>query len=111
LLSNAKANGARVDVVNVMAMDYGSCGINMGTAAMNAASGTRNQISNLGMTSSVGVTPMTDVNDTTCEVFSTTNSQTLVNFAQANSFVRLLAYWAIGRDSSHAHLNIFHTFH
>jgi chitinase len=111
LLSNAKANGARVDVVNVMAMDYGSCGIDMGAAATSAANGTRNQIANLGMASSVGVTPMTDVNDTTCEVFSTANSQTLVNFAQANSFVRLLAYWAIGRDASHAHLNIFHAFH
>jgi len=111
LLSNAKANGVRVDVVNVMAMDYGSCGIDMGAAATNAASGTRNQIASLGMSSSVGVTPMTDVNDTTCEVFSTANSQSLINFAQANGFVRLLAYWAIGRDASHAHLNIFHTFH
>jgi hypothetical protein len=97
--------------VNVMAMDYGSCGIDMGAAAINAATGTRNQIANLGMSSSVGVTPMTDVNDTTCEVFSTNNSRSLVNFAQANGFVRLLAYWAIGRDGSHAHLNIFHTFH
>lgn len=111
LLSSAKANGARVDVVNVMAMDYGSCGIDMGGAATSAASATRNQISGLGMSSSVGVTPMTDVNDTTCEVFSTANSQTLISFAQANSFVRLLAYWAVDRDTSHAHLNIFHTFH
>lgn len=111
LLSNARANGTRVDVVNVMAMDYGSCGIDMGAAAINAANGTRNQIASLGMSSSVGVTPMTDVNDTTCEVFSTANSRSLVNFAQANGFVRLLAYWAIGRDASHAHLNIFHTFH
>ncbi|HEY0193703.1 MAG TPA: glycosyl hydrolase family 18 protein [Kofleriaceae bacterium] len=111
LLSNAKANGARVDVVNVMAMDYGSCGIDMGAAAVNAAIGTRNQISSLGLTSAVGVTPMTDVNDTSCEVFSTGNSQTLINYAQANSYIKLLAYWAIGRDASHAHLNIFHTFH
>jgi len=111
LLSNAKANGTRVDVVNAMAMDYGTCGINMGSAATGAASGTHNQIASLGMSSSVGVTPMTDVNDTTCEVFSTANSQTLVSFAQANSFVRLLAYWAIERDASRAHLNIFHTFH
>jgi chitinase len=111
LLSNARANGTRVDVVNVMAMDYGSCGLDMGAAATSAASGTRNQISSLGMSSSVGVTPMTDVNDTTCEVFSTANSQSLVNFAQANSFVRLLSYWAVDRDPSHAHLNIFHTFH
>ena len=44
-------------------------------------------------------------------VFSTANARTLVNFAQANSFVRLLAYWAVDRDPSHAHLNIFHTFH
>jgi chitinase len=111
LLSNARANGVRVDVVNVMAMDYGSCGFDMGTAAINAANGTRNQIASLGMSSSVGVTPMSDVNDTTCEVFTTANSRSLVNFAQANSFVRLLAYWAIERDASRAHLNIFHTFH
>jgi chitinase len=111
LLSNAKANGTRVDVVNVMAMDYGSCNINMGTAAVNAANGTHGQIQSLGMSSAVGVTPMTDTNDTTCEVFSTSNSQTLVSFAQANSFVRLLAYWDVDRDASHAHLNIFHTFH
>lgn len=110
LLANARANGTRVDVVNVMAMDYGSCGIDMGQAAINAANGTRNQIASLGMSSSVGVTPMTDVNDTTCEVFSTGNSRSLINFAQANGFVRLLAYWAIGRDANHAHLNIFHTF-
>jgi len=56
LLSNAKANGVRVDVVNVMAMDYGSCGIDMAAAATSAASATRNQISSLGMPSSVGVT-------------------------------------------------------
>jgi hypothetical protein len=111
LLSNAKANNVRVDVVNVMAMDYGSCGINMGTAAINAATGTRNQISSLGMSSAVGVTPMSDTNDTTCEVFTTANSQALINFAQANSFIRLLAYWDVDRDASHAHLNIFHTFH
>jgi hypothetical protein len=110
LLSNARSNGARVDVVNVMAMDYGPCGLDMGAAAINAANGTRNQIASLGMSSSVGVTPMTDVNDVTCEVFTTANSQSLVNFARANNFVRLLAYWAIGRDTSHAHLNIFHTF-
>jgi hypothetical protein len=83
----------------------------MGAAAINAANGTRNQIARLGMSSSVGITPMTDVNDTTCEVFTTANSRSLVNFAQANGFVRLLAYWAIGRDASHAHLNIFHPFH
>jgi hypothetical protein len=97
-------------VVNVMAMDYGTCGIDMGAAAINAANGTRNQIASLGMSSSVGVTPMNDVNDVTCEVFTTANSQSLVNFARGNNFVRLLAYWAIGRDPNRAHLNIFRTF-
>jgi hypothetical protein len=82
----------------------------MGAAAVNAANGTHDQIARLGMASAVGVTPMSDTNDTTCEVFSTSNTHTLVNFAAANSFVRLLAYWSVDRDSSHAHLNIFHTF-
>lgn len=54
---------------------------------------------------------MTDVNDTTCEVFSTANSQTLVNFAQTNSFVRRLACGAVDRDTNRSHLRIFYTFH
>jgi chitinase len=110
LLSNAKTNGLAVDVVNVMAMDYGGCNLDMGKAATDAASATHKQLQTLGVDWAVGVTPMTGTNDVACEVFSTSNAQTLVDFSGANDYVALLAFWAVGRDGNHAFLNIFKTF-
>jgi Ricin-type beta-trefoil lectin domain-like/Glycosyl hydrolases family 18 len=111
LLKNAKSNGVRVDVVNIMAMDYGPCYSDMGQAAIDAASATRSQLSSIGLSAKVGVTPMIGTNDVPCEKFTTTNSQQLVNYAQANSYIRLLAFWALGSDSNYTNLKIFHTFH
>ncbi len=111
LLNNAKANGVSVTVVNIMAMDYGPCYTDMGQAAIDAANATRNQLSANGISAAVGVTPMIGVNDTTCENFTTTNAQQLVNYAQANSYIKLLSYWAMGRDGTHSYINIFKTFH
>jgi hypothetical protein len=111
LLANAKTNGARVDVVNIMAMDYGSCNLDMGMAAISAATATHGQIQTLGTTSSVGVTPMIGVNDTSCEDFTTANATALLTFAQANDYVNLLAFWAIGADKNHDYLNIFKSIH
>ena len=111
VLANAKTNGTRVDIVNIMAMDYGSCNLDMGMAAISAATATHGQIQTLGTTSSVGVTPMIGVNDTTCEDFTTANATALLTFAQANDYVNLLAFWAIGADGNHDYLNIFKTIH
>jgi chitinase len=112
LLQNAKANGVRVDVVNVMAMDYGPCYSDMGQAAIDSANATRTNLSSMGISASVGVTPMIGTNDTTCEVFSVSNAQQLVSFAQANSYIRLLAYWETGADTStDSYLKTFHPFH
>jgi chitinase len=111
LLSNAKANGVNVNVVNIMAMDYGPCYSDMGQAAIDAASATRNQLSSLGVSAQVGVTPMIGVNDVTCENFSTSDAQVLVNYAQANTYIGLLAYWEQSADANHAYINIFKTLH
>jgi hypothetical protein len=54
---------------------------------------------------------MTGVNDVACENFSTSNATALVDYAQANAYINLLAFWAIGRDGNHAYLNIFKTLH
>jgi chitinase len=110
-LKNARDNGVRVDVVNIMAMDYGPCYSDMGQAAIDAANATRSQLSSNGISAKVGITPMTGINDITCENFSTANASQLVSFAQANSFVRTLGYWSLDRDGSRAYLNIFKTFH
>ena len=111
LLANAKTNGTRVDTVNIMAMDYGTCNIDMGQAAVMAATATHTQLQTLGTTSQVGVTPMIGVNDTTCENFTTANATALVTFAQDNDYINLLAFWAVGADKNHSYLNIFKTLH
>jgi hypothetical protein len=111
LLQNAQANGVTVDVVNIMAMDYGPCYTDMGQAAIDAASATRTQLQNIGMDASVGVTPMIGTNDVACEVFSTTDAQQLVTYAQSNSYITWLAYWQLSADINRTYLGIFHSFH
>src|SRR5262249_25967900 len=110
LLANAKSNGVHVDVVNVMAMDYGPCNLDMGKAATDAAGATRTQLAALGLDSAVGVTPMTGVNDVACETFTLDNARALVTYAQANGYVAFLAFWAVGRDANHAYLDVFKNF-
>ena len=111
LLANAKTNGVRVDTVNIMAMDYGTCNIDMGQAAIMAATATHGQIQTLGTTSLVGVTPMIGVNDTTCENFTTANATALTTFEQENDYNNQLAIWAIPAHKNHAYLDIFTTIH
>lgn len=110
LLKDAKANGVNIAIVNIMAMDYGPCYTDMGQAAIDAANATRNQLSANGISAAIGVTPMIGINDVTCENFTTTNMQQLVNYAQSNSFISLLAYWAIGADNGYSYINIAKTF-
>jgi chitinase len=111
LLKNAKSNGTVVDVVNIMAMDYGPCYSDMGQAGVDAANATRNQLSSAGISAKIGITPMIGTNDVSCEKFSTTDATVVANYAQANSSVRTLGFWAIGADSSYAYTHIFHPFH
>jgi chitinase len=112
LLKNAKTNTTRVDVVNIMAMDYGPCYTDMGQAAVDAANNTHNQLVANSLNMAVGVTPMINTNDTTCEKFSTTDSQILTNWAQTHSFVVHLAFWSEDRDApSYPHTKIMHAFH
>jgi chitinase len=111
LLKNAKSNGVAVASVNVMAMDYGPCYSDMGQAAVDAANATRNQLSANGISAGVGVTPMIGVNDTTCENFKTSDASVLVNYANANSFINLLAYWEQSADPGNSYISIFRNFH
>jgi chitinase len=113
ILRDAKAKGCRIYNVNIMAMDYGPeyCYSDMGQAAVDAAKATRTQLANIGMNAKVGVTPMIGTNDVTCEKFSTGDASVLVNFAQGNSFINLLAYWEQAADPKHDYINIFKTFH
>jgi hypothetical protein len=102
--------GVRVDLVNVMAMDYGGAAPNpsgqMGAYAIQAAKATEGQLATVFPSDTaaqlwkmVGVTPMLGVNDTTNEVFGLTDAQQLEAFASQVGMGRL-AMWAATRDVS-----------
>src|SRR5216683_5718692 len=85
-LQQAHADGTRIDLVNVMTMDfYGtwdSAGATMGAYAVQAAQSTLSFVQSVfpGATySMIGVTPMIGQNDDPAEVFSEANAQTLVS--------------------------------
>ena len=103
ILNSAKADGLALDVVNVMAMDYGSSSDNggaMGTDATDAAAETEAQLQAAGLTSTtIGVTPMVGINDTNTEFFQLTDATTLLNYAESNSYITRLGIWSFARDN------------
>ena len=103
-LAAAKSAGTRIDLINVMTMDYyGSYdtgGAAMGSDAVDAAQATLAYAQTLwpGMTyANIGVTPMIGQNDDPAEVFTEADAQTLVSFATQNHLGRL-AFWSVDRD-------------
>ena len=108
ILQNAIANGARIDVVNIMAFDYyDHVTTHMAAAAENAATGTVAQLHQLypAKTTSqlwamVGITIMPGIDDypKKTEVTTVADAQNLVAFAKANG-VNTLSAWAIQRDN------------
>jgi len=102
ILNSVKASGLNLNVVNVMAMDYGSANDNggqMGLSAQQAASNTHNQVVAAGLTASIGVTPMIGINDVNTEIFQLADAQSLLNFANANSYITRLSMWSVARDN------------
>ena len=102
ILNSVKTDGLSLNVVNVMAMDYGSANDNggqMGLSAQQAASNTHNQVVAAGLTASIGVTPMIGINDTNTEIFQLSDAQSLLNFANANNYITRIAMWSVARDN------------
>src|SRR5919205_205827 len=102
ILNRVKASGLNLNVVNVMAMDYGSANDNggqMGLSAQQAATNTHNQVVAAGLTASIGVTPMIGINDVNTEIFQLSDAQSLLNFANANSYITRIAMWSVARDN------------
>ncbi len=98
VLNNARTNGTRVDLVNIMAMDYYQNTADMGQAAINAAQASRSWLNSNGFSSTqLGITPMIGTNDSR-ETFTLANAQALVNWSNSNG-IALLAFWSVGRDN------------
>jgi hypothetical protein len=102
ILNSVKAAGLNLNVVNIMAMDYGSANDNggqMGLSAQQAATNTHNQVVAAGLSATIGVTPMIGINDVNTEIFQLADAQSLLNFANANSFITRLSMWSVARDN------------
>ncbi len=104
VLNDSVAGGMRIDLVNVMAMDYGGANSAMGQSAIDAATNTAKQLSFLypSMTdaarlSRVGVTPMIGENDVANETFTLTDANKVGTWARANG-VGEIAWWSVNRD-------------
>jgi hypothetical protein len=102
VLNQAHSDGFNPDVINVMAMDYGSGvdnGGQMGLDATDAAQATHTQIQQAGLSSTVGIIPMIGQNDTSGEIFQLSDVNTVLNFANSNSYVTRLSFWSLARDN------------
>jgi Carbohydrate binding domain/Glycosyl hydrolases family 18 len=100
ILKAAKNAGIKIDVVNVMAMDYyAGTGTEMGQAAVSAAEATLAQMQSVdsGYTyANLGITPMIGKNDDG-STFTLADARTVENFAEQNGAGRL-AFWSVNRD-------------
>ena len=104
ILTTAKSNGFTPDIVNIMTMDYGSSGTEMGTAANQALDATAGQLETIyGISSGaayamLGNTPMIGQNDTSGEIFTLADASTVESYAVRNG-IAWLSFWAEGRDN------------
>ncbi|MFD5539338.1 carbohydrate binding domain-containing protein [Streptomyces sp. NPDC127079] len=100
ILKAAKSAGIRIDVVNIMTMDYyAGTGTEMGQAAVSAARATLAQMQSVdpGYTySDLGITPMIGKNDDG-STFTLADARTVENFAAQNGVGRL-SFWSANRD-------------
>ncbi|MGH3245935.1 MAG: chitinase [Trebonia sp.] len=104
VLTTARANGFTPDIVNIMTMDYGSSGTEMGTAANQALDATAGQLASVyGISSAaayakLGNTPMIGQNDTPGEILTVADAATVESHA-ASDGIAWLSFWAEGRDN------------
>jgi len=114
ILQSAARYGVNVNVVNIMAMDYGDSAApnpvgKMGDYAIAAATSLFNQLKSLYGTAKndaqlwqmVGVTPMIGLNDVTTETFDQQEARELEAFALQKGIGRI-AMWSLNRDKQNA---------
>jgi chitinase len=100
ILKAAKNAGVKIDVVNIMTMDfYAGTGTEMGQGSVSAAQATLVQMQSVDSTygyANLGITPMIGKNDDG-STFTLADAQTVESFAAQHGVARL-AFWSINRD-------------
>jgi chitinase len=95
-------DGVRIDMVNIMAMDYGQSVDNNGQMGLNAilaSEATQQQLAAMGLDAKVGITPMIGVNDIVSEVFTLADARALLDYAANDPDVAMLSMWSVARDN------------
>src|ERR1700744_1988869 len=101
VLNAATSSGFKPDVVNIMTMDYGTSGTELGTAsdqALDAAAGQLASVfgeSTAAAYAMLGNTPMIGQNDSPGEIFSLADAATVESHAAAEG-IALVSFWAEG---------------
>ncbi|MEV4635726.1 cellulose binding domain-containing protein [Actinoplanes sp. NPDC049548] len=104
VVKSAKNAGVDVDLVNIMAMDYGRAGQDYGDLAIQAVKSTKDQIkaiygnSDAAAFKMVGVTPMLGKNDDS-GTFNQSDARDLVAFANSNH-IGFVSFWEVNRDKN-----------
>ncbi|MEV6845245.1 cellulose binding domain-containing protein [Actinoplanes sp. NPDC051411] len=104
VVKSAKSAGVDLDLVNIMAMDYGRSGQDYGDLAIQAVKSTKDQIKSVYGNSDaaafkmVGVTPMLGQNDDGGK-FTQSDAKDLVAFANSNH-LGFMSFWELNRDKN-----------
>lgn len=115
VIQSALGQNVNLSVINLMAMDYGGSGIDMGNAAISAGEAAFSQIKTLYINNGInladsviwrkiGITPMIGVNDVAGETFYLDDASDLAAWASSHKIGRL-AMWSVNRDKSCANAN------
>jgi hypothetical protein len=100
ILKAAKNIGIKIDVVNIMTMDfYAGTGTEMGQGSVSAAQATLAQMQSVDSGygyGNLGITPMIGKNDDG-STFTLADAQTVESFAAQHGIARL-AFWSVNRD-------------
>jgi hypothetical protein len=102
-VKSARGAGVNLDLVNIMAMDYGRSAQDYGDLAIQAAQSTQKQLRSIFPNLSdaqafrmLGITPMLGKNDDQ-GTFNQSDARDLVNFAGGNH-VGYMSFWEANRD-------------
>jgi hypothetical protein len=99
-VTDAISAGVSLTYVNGMAMDFGNESTDQGTLAEQTAAAIESWLKSEGISSKVGITVLPGTSDDEGAVFFTlADATTVVNFANANSYVGLLSFWELNRDN------------
>ena len=114
VVTSALKYGVNITGVNIMTMDYGDSAApnpagHMGDYAIQAANSLFSQLktayngtlSDAALWAKIGVTPMIGMNDMTNEVFTQSDAQQLLSFAQQHGMGRI-SIWSLNRDYENA---------